>query len=579
MRLNLLATKFTVQRGSRKSIVWDVSRFFQCSFVKALRTWRIASDEQTWRKVTLPDGSEVETTDEIEAIARLKDDRGNFAAIGPRERAYCQSECRLLAMLVRELLDAHESEGLRLKNYFGPGSTAALVLTRCGAKSQAAAVPDAMAHAVDSAFFGGRFEVSHVGPVEGPLFSYDIASAYPYALALLPCLHPEHGRWKHCTGRAIDVSRDSVATVYSYRLRQPRGAFPAAWGVLPHRLPDGNIVFPRVSAGGWAWQPEIREALFLHGGLDLLESWSWHSKCDCQPPFQDEVVRLFCRRLEMGKATRGLVVKLALNSMYGKSAQSVGGGGAFRCMVRAGLITSMTRAMLLQATSLVSDPWDILELATDSVLSRVPLDSLPAPERLGTEDAARLASARWRDKRSYPLGAWEGKVLANGAMLLRPGLRFELGPEARIGRTAARGVGVKTLHDNRAKVLAAWRDAPMMPTEVQQPAMFHGSRVSVRRVAGDVDFAGEMMWRYVRDKLYGRWEPPKPRVLSYEPGPKRDGVSAGFAPGVVRLHPFTLPMTADARSCAYSGAAGGMFDGDNSDLLAAQPEMGLDAAL
>jgi hypothetical protein len=33
-----------------------------------------------------------------------------------------------------------------------------------------------------SAFFGGRFENSVIGPIQKEIFSYDISSAYPYQL-------------------------------------------------------------------------------------------------------------------------------------------------------------------------------------------------------------------------------------------------------------------------------------------------------------------------------------------------------------------------------------------------------------
>ena len=316
--VNLLSTRLDVSRPGVKHsarTVWDVFKFFQCSFVKALRAWGIG------------------TPAEVARIEAMKARRGNFTRIGPRERRYCQEECRLLAALVRELARVHESEGLELRTFYGPGSTASLVLGRCGAQEQTRAQKKAqdkkrgggkaLRFAIACSYFGGRFECSHVGPVPGPLYSYDIASAYPYALAQLPCL--AHGRWKHVidpVGIANALSA-GVACI-SYRIDAVAGA-PQAWGPLPHRMPqkvktaEGKkllkaIVFPVSSAGGWAWSVELRAACKLHPGIALLEAWVWQPTCKHAPPFREEIVRLFLRRLQVGKGTRGIVLKLALNS-------------------------------------------------------------------------------------------------------------------------------------------------------------------------------------------------------------------------------------------------------------------------
>ena len=240
-------------------------------------------------------------------------------------------------------------------------------------------------------------------------------------------------------------------------------------------------------------------------------------------------------------------------------------------MVRAGLITAITRGMLLQAVQSAPDPWDVLELATDSVLSRVPLE-LPAPQVFGTEESARVAG-------KPPLGGWEHKELPAGVFLLRPGMRFELGKSADVKRTAARGLGIRVLHKNRGAIVRAWERSPMVPTTVQQPTLFHGSKSSVR---GSCKECGALhrplclclgdSWEYRRGELYGRWEKPKKRTLSYSPGPKREGVSKSDMAGVYRLALWDLPMTPDARSAPYTRALG-----DDEERVARdeQPEAGM----
>jgi hypothetical protein len=532
-RVNMVSSLFTIKRtldGARNR-VWDVFKFFQCSFVVALERWGIG------------------TAAEREQIAIMKGKRGNFAGIAKGERDYCQSECVLLARLTRELLDAHEAADLHLRHYYGPGSSAACLLEKVDARKQKVTekrvqtyvkreVPE-FDHCVNSAYFGGRFECSRVGPVSAPIYAYDIASAYPYALARLPCFR--HGKWCHI--RQWDPSSTRVACV-SYRIDAHGGACEG-WGPLPHRLANGDIVFPVKSAGGWAWDVELRAGMPLHPGVIPLDAWEWRQSCKCPRPFERLMVDTFAERKRIGKAARGLALKLAMNSCYGKSAQKVG-SGAYTCMVRAGLITATCRSMLLRAVAMAKDPWSVLELATDSVLSTEPLD---------------LA----RDSEYGALGGWEEKGWEGSAFILRPGLRFA--PETDdLGSTAARGVGVRVLHSNRKAIGDAWEREPMGEVTVQQPALFHGMTQATRRVARDDGF-GETKFEYRRADNYGRWTEPEPRALRYVPKPKRTAVVEGY-----RLLPWEFPQEGEAaRSVAY-GEAPPSTHGDAWEQLRAYEE-------
>lgn len=529
-RVNLVATRFTLRRqdepGQTRTI-WDVWKFFQSSFVKAIARWDIG------------------TKGERAFIAKQKERRGAFSGITPEEERYCQLECRLLADLVGKLLGAHTEAGLALRSYFGPGSTAAGVLAELGADTQKARVPDAMALAVASAYFGGRFELARMGPIRAKrLYSWDIVSAYPWAFTRLPCMCS--GRWVHQKG--LPKKHHSIATCVRFEVRPHAKAHPA-WGPLPHRLPDGNILFPLESAGGWAWVEEFKAGRKLHPGVRALSSWTWVPRCKHDPPFADRVRELFDLRKQWGKSARGLVLKLALNSLYGKSAQRKG-SGRFRCMVRAGLITSMTRARLLQVVALAKRPWDVVELATDSVLSTAPI---PIP----------------REWLGAGLGQWEAKDVsawAGGAFLMRPGLRFPLAfgkTKARRGElfdlTAARGVGTKTLHKNRRKVLRTWARAPMSEVTLATPSFFHGARLSVRAGLGPLTDDGREAI-FTRDASYGRWT-SETRTLRYDPRPKRESVNSRFF-----LEPWRLPRGKGCESVPY-GVAGQSALGDELDRM------------
>jgi hypothetical protein len=266
----------------------------------------------------------------------------------------------------------------------------------------------------------------------------------------------------------------------------------------------------------------------------VSECWQWEQDCDCDPPFERRITELFNKRVEWGKENKGIVLKLALNSLYGKSAQRAG-KARFRCMVRAGLITAITRAKLLGAVMRATDPWNVLELATDSVLSTEPLP-LESPG----------------------LGGWERKPWPGGAFLMRPGLRFALEREKGMKRTAARGVGTKVLHGNRARILRAWQKEPLASVTVKTPSFFHGAKLEVRRTRGEYD-ADEVTWNYKRSELYGLWTNEK-RTLTYKPGPKRESIGPDF-----RLAAWELPMGEACQSVPYGMTPQSLL-GDELDL-------------
>jgi hypothetical protein len=551
-RVNRVSTKFTLElierrtgredgplESTRRIIVWDLFRFFGKAFVPALKDWKVGTEE------------------ELAAIQAMKDQRGNFDRINEREQLYCRSECRLMAQMASNLVQAHDDADLKLRTYYGPGSTASVMLAKMQAKENKAPIVDEMKRIIDMAFFGGRFEHSWVGPVRG-MWSYDIASAYPFAITQIPCF--KHGEWRLVKRPTIRQIEEAPAACVHWRLPmydrlriveqslgeklqkavQAKGrAADRAWGPFPFRLMDGNILFPVVAKGGWVWKQEFLAALNsgVFPNVDHTEAWIWHADCDCGPPFGKAVADYYCLRLEWGKDGKGLVVKLGLNSDYGKLAQRIG-HPPFQDIITAGIITSTCRGMLLTGMGRASDPWNITGVATDSIQSTEPLD-LPIPPRTGTEEKAQ-------EKNKFPLGAWDNTTKGEDTFLIRPGMRFKMscgkcGKTAReclckgVDGTAARGMGVRTLHANRAKVLDAWDEVPCSEIRVQQPSVFWGSKSCIRPNTktretlellklGKVDLKhvlDAMSGGFVRDEKYGRWLTPEPRALSYSPFPKR----------------------------------------------------------
>src|SRR5581483_4260721 len=427
-KLNYMGSKFTIKRGAKRRTIWDVFKFFQQKFVGALEDWRIGSEEERAR------------------IALMKEKRGEFDKLHMNDVTdYCFDECRNLADLVEKLTVAHERAGLELKAYHGAGSTTTAMFNVMGIGDKIRPPPDAMKQAVACAFFGGRFEHSVIGAVDGPVWSYDISIAYPYEMTFLPCLL--HARWEYTRKR--DVMMKGRHALVHYQLGPWSKEDDPSWAAFPFRDPSGSIVYPLTSGGGWVWRDEFLAGEEFQNNVQFLEAWVMHSDCGCKP--FAKLPEFYVERLRIGKEGPGIVLKLGMNGGYGKLAQSVG-DAPFQSWVWAGMITSGTRAQILRAAMLHRSRGNLLAIATDGIYSREEL-ALAKPRPTGTAKCTGPSGEEIRK----PLGGWEAKVVPPpGVFFCRPGMYWPLDPKVQVKLVRARGVGRAVLYNNRERVEKAF---------------------------------------------------------------------------------------------------------------------------
>ena len=477
-RLNYMNRRFTVQRGKTRITIWDLFTFFQSKFTQALRDWKIVDEAA------------------IKFIEEMKDKRSNFANVDQRLiHIYCDLECKYLSMLGRELIKAHNDVGLSLQHYYGAGSTASALLTKLQIKEKRGTQPDVMRDAIARSFFGGRFENSVIGPVKGTVYNADISSAYPYQTTFLPCL--EHGQWSHSHNPTMEDLHGCTAALVRWTIGTPSN-INAAFGPYPVRARNGTIAFPLSAEGGWVWRDEFTSGQKLEPNARALEAWPYTTACDCRP--FSEIPVYYRERVRIGKESKGIVLKLGPNAVYGKVAQSKGLNPPFQSWVWASLITSGCRSQLLDLMATAEDPWDVLMLATDGVWSRKPLKA-PTPRDTGTFDLPK------------PLGGWEQKSFPAGVFCVRPGIYFPMNPtEEQLKEVRARGIGKKALLDRWQQVIAAWERGA---DEVEMGGLdrFVGAKSSIH----------QSMKGYTRSPDYGEWISHQISV-KFHPAPKRERV-------------------------------------------------------
>lgn len=297
-------------------------------------------------------------------------------------QTYWRAEIRLMEQMAVRFRSVMFDAGIMLKDWYGPGAIATYLITKRKLRNHIQNEPPIreVHEASKVAYAGGRFELFRVGRIKGPVFGYDINSAYPAALSKAPSLGREHGEWNYVTN-PTEIEEFGVYRVsYNHRGK----AKPIEFAAMPlfHRDVRGSISFPQV-VQGWYWSPEAAIALELGkrypGSVQIHEGWVWRH--DDTRPFEF-LEEMFHERIRLGKKNVvSMPYKLGPNSMYGKLAQRVGWDQKnnrppkSHCLPLAGWITSNCRASLFRIMA-QTPMHQLVAVETDGIYTTVPPEKL-----------------------------------------------------------------------------------------------------------------------------------------------------------------------------------------------------------
>ena len=170
------------------------------------------------------------------------------------------------------------------------------------------------------AYKGGRTDAFFSGSPDGSVYKYDVNSLYPFAMLgdipiryvqkapinqLRNALEGYHSRFLYLSDVTIFISEESP---YS---------FIGGEGVKTEK---GELIFPMGRYRIWIWQPML-ETLYKHGFIEEIHTTYAYNKA---PIFDDYVLTLYGLREQYklsGDKSRDLLVKILLNSLYGKFGQ------------------------------------------------------------------------------------------------------------------------------------------------------------------------------------------------------------------------------------------------------------------
>ena len=512
--------------------VYDVFGFFQSSFSAVVQSMV---------------ESERASSDEAAFIATMKDRRDQFATEDIDQiKAYTTLELRLLARMMTDLREGFDRSELRLRHWHGAGAAASALIESQKLKIHygpdiAASNVAPQQNAAHHAYFGGRIELLKQGYVEDvQLHVYDIASAYPAAMVEFPSL--AGGEWINQSRSEFQLNsfgelRAAIELTSALSMFKIRYQFPAyerfdsnarkavyiPFYPLPYRDKRGGILFP-ASGYGWhmrddvlaaiAWlerfvpdfpRPRMQTAKIT--AFNIEEAWifrSRHAGRANERPFEfvrDHFIERRAIKAESERTgkydIREKAIKLSLNSIYGKLAQSVGGAEGKAPSVAnpyyAAATTAYCRRRLLEAALL--DPHAIVFFATDGIVSTRPLTGLARVKKAG--DVVDLGDWEYGEADGglfvMPGVYTYGKITYDktGARTIKPVTKIR-GGDAK--KYAAKAKANQWLIEN---VLAAWRK----PFDPCKPETFP------RIVAGYQKYitVGNALASRSRWKLAGRW--------------------------------------------------------------------------
>lgn len=347
------------KRGCGRITIYDTFSFFSTSLIKACKEY-------------------IPNHYLLEQVSKGKDKRSNFKyeQLHSLIKPYWLIEGQLMVALMEALRKSLVGAGIYLTSWHGTGAIANALIksNRLGEhiKTSRALMPYEVSTATDYAFFGGHIELFQFGYIPGPIYDYDMRSAYPAALSVMPGL--TNGEWKY-TEEVFEWG------IYRAHLKADNSRI---MGPLPCRAKDGTVSYGWLSSGFW-FGHEIKAAILSGYNVEIEYGWIYEGENTLPFHFIKEVYEMRAQWKREGNPAQ-LAAKLGMNSIYGKLAQTVGWDEkageppAFHQQWYAGHITSWARSRLFMAMNQKQS--DIIAVETDGIYSRAPLN-LPMGQFLG----------------------------------------------------------------------------------------------------------------------------------------------------------------------------------------------------
>ncbi|GKS67407.1 hypothetical protein YTPLAS73_09540 [Nitrosarchaeum sp.] len=280
-------------------------------------------------------------------------------------RNYCISDCKYTKQLAQHWIKLfHEAFSFYPAKWLSSGYLAEKVLINNNIDiPKFDSIPYEIQEMAYRSYYGGRFEILKRGFV-GEAYLYDINSAYPYAITQIPDL--SDGIWI----KRKTIHKNAKVGFFRIRAKIPDCKYIPPF---PFRTKH-DIVFP---SGEFETYVTLQELLVCEKSFyKILEGYQFIPNSEIYP-YADFISKLYQKRLELKQQNNPLQlpIKIILNSIYGKTGQSVNHkiGNMFNPVIFA-FITGFVRAQLYSFVKKYGLEKEVVFFATDSICTRKKLD-------------------------------------------------------------------------------------------------------------------------------------------------------------------------------------------------------------
>jgi hypothetical protein len=573
----------------KRITIYDVFGFYQCGFVKVMESL-----------VSLG----LATEEQVEEMRQNKARRNDFKSDEwplSRIKAYTEQELRKLSVAVSVLRKAAFEDGIRLRRLDGAGNLSAGMMRKHKVMRHYkglmvkynAGIEQLIGYYTD---FGGRIELVQQGFDEGGIVQkYDEKSSYPHKCVPLSSMVGgiwevrEHGGFDWWDIENADpLSMVQLKWALPERYVDTFGVLRVVpWYALPYRLEGGGI---RFFSKGWGWFRRDDVVLlkrwletFARLGacvnedgspykmtgaemrrlrtadrftmVDLIELHLFHPAND-EKPFSF-VPEAFEKRkqIETENARTGKyniaekIIKLGLNGLSGKVAQSIGGSsteppGCYNVHYAAAIRAGTRRAI---GEAALQAPHETVQFCTDAVFSKVPL-KLDEGKGLGQWEREEVKGLL-----TVQSGVYSYVKAGKPVNMSRGYMAGSVDLEAIEKRLEREGV------PDKVRKMVAFREALLtkVPNAWRQPVVKDGA---INEASQKIELklrtfmtAGSAVASRYRFLLIGRWALVPKKMTVHTPGPKRRLLGPDDFEGpdaeerAVRL--YSTSMGVDGRRC------------------------------
>lgn len=346
------AKTLAIRKGHHSTVFFDIAQYYHASLANAYQQ-NIGSLNEDYLKIKQK---------------RSAFTRSYYSHYARKVRDYCIQDCILTKELADHWTDLfYEAFGFYPMRWISSGYLAEKVLINNNIPlPKFDQIPYRIQDIAWSSYFGGRFEVLKRGFI-GTAHLYDINSAYPFALSIIPDFFSDDK--KHNWRKSKRIIDNSLLGFFKIECKIPNEKY-----VPSFPFNDGRLIFPSGKFQTFCTLAELKEVNPKQ--YKILDSWQY---CDNDPtyPYKDFVESTYQKRLRLKQAQNPLQLplKIILNSIYGKTGQKVNRriGNIFSPVIFSS-ITGIARSMLYRFVMENNIENDVVFFATDSVCTTKKLD-------------------------------------------------------------------------------------------------------------------------------------------------------------------------------------------------------------